>query len=178
MDYQNNEFDVIEDFDDISSSNQIMASRNNLQRSHIPEDFMNNNRITGKVHERINLPDLSPSPETVSNMQAMLGSRQMPTSNPPLYNYPSYPGVSGSVYPQQYQNQQYIVDNTVNPELITPITSIYDNYNSHNSLSCKSVVGHVDHCNICSSYFWSREKMYWIVIVILVLMILLLLKSK
>lgn len=178
MDYnQNQEFDVIEDIDEYTGgSNQIIASRNHLQRNHIPEDFRSaqQGRVSGRVQARMDLPPLTPSPDTMANMQAMLGSRQMPMSNQPHYGMPTPPGIAGATYspplvPQMNRMPESIPMTSI--EMVSPEAG-------GDHLSCRAIVGHVDNCPICSNFFWGREKIYWIIIVVLVIMIFLLMRHK
>ena len=179
MDYnQNQEFDIIEDIDEeLGGSNQIIASRNHLQRSHIPDDLRSaqQGRVTGRVPSRPDLPPLTPSPDTIANMQAMLGSRQMPMSNPPRYGEMPIPGIAGATYSPPLAPKSFPLNMSNMPmtaiEMVSP-------QNNGDGLSCRSVVNHVDNCPICSSYFYSREKIYWAIIAILLIMVFLLMRHR
>jgi hypothetical protein len=190
MDYnQNQEFDIIEDIDEFTGgSNQIIAARSHLQRNHIPEDFRSaqQGRVGGRMQSRPDLPPLTPSPDTMANMQAMLGTRQMPMSNPPRYGEMPHPGIAGATYSPPLvpkplppmNNGNSNISNISNMSI--PMTSIdmVSPQNSGDSLSCRSVVNHVDNCPICSSYFYSREKIYWAMIAILLIMVFLLMRHR
>jgi uncharacterized protein YlaI len=56
-------------------------------------------------------------------------------------------------------------------ENITPVENPNVSVNDYHKLTCRSIVDHASHCPVCKSYFWSKEKMYILIIVFLIFLI-------
>lgn len=143
------EFDVIEDiYGDETPKNQITASRPNLINSHVPEDM--NPYIDKHIHQNM-----------------MISKNQIPTDSinknfiPPMDQ-----SGSGAMY--NYNNNQQQPP----PQNFMPSPLLFDN------LFCRDIVNHTEHCQICTHYFFGKDKIYIGIIVALIIIIIFLLRSN